>query len=1346
MNNNLHDFGSFSLLYVLIVSLILSISTAHAAAKPKLVLTKASWSAKKSQLLIKGAIKKGDLAAPIVIYDLNGRRLAEATGSPFTLTLSGQALASIPCSIRVESGNLESVKKVIGSPKSCLKAPTCQILSPLDADVIKANQSIVFEARANLKNKRAGSLKTEWDFAGGVMQTDAQRTNLHNENNLKTDAVFVRDNSRYRVRFIATDAKNRRCEDSVEVVVGTPPSGLPTKVAEQTKPELGNELAGILDDLVVLPVEEWSMQTYTDSKLAGPYYLPMRPPLSTLTAAVYRKTRLPELLGPEQIELFYSAASNPSDPVAVDSINSTSQNWPVGSLLAEANLQKGDLFEGWVSKLAPAGTPIEDLPVNKSFVYFVSQHLGSYDEAREDIADIGSALRNREKPWYEPALPGQPMPGLAAPYQQNAPQAFNLFAVNENRFKARALPMTDIDDQGRVNPYPLFRIEARLPGTESVSAGTDAVLSATRDLHCRECHEKGGVGAKASNLWTAEARATREHHVDELEQPRWFEEEANNLFDREYAAQLNILSLHDYYDTVHFLSEHHHDYRDQWSNGCRQCHYVPLLDGDSTLYWNPSPGSGSGTSGMGGSVGRESGRIIGMPFYDNAALMHAFHGKLTYNENKDDILRWPSGRFRRWEVELDGGPNPRPLFPVKDAAGKLLPMEDNCLKCHGGQREQAYRDRHYTAGMTCYQCHGDMLAQGRITAKTILNSDGLSHRVSWFEQPNCGSCHTGNANRGKDQSGGFFSAGVMSIAFDELDPSATPRQPNAKDPDQLRFASPLVDIQDSNAEFNSPRITVPSFRLGKDAHGNVNCAACHGAAHATWPNRDPSANDNVTALQLQGHSGTILECNVCHDKEAFKNEKDLDGGPYMGVPEGVLGGPHNLHPVNDPYWWKSNQGDVDNPDKAGYGGWHNNYASKPGAANEDQCASCHGNDHKGTRLSKTPVDRTFDFSRFDFKALKKIGFKKPVIKVAAGTEIGCDTCHSIATSCKLSPNPGCGSTQGREPPPANRLPVFTSTPVTEVIKGELYQSTATASDPDGDEVTIRLTSNPTLPGNPGEEYQGALQFEPSTGQLSANWVTPDKTIIQATQWRYTLTADDEHGGIVNQTVEVQLKCPTGLILGGTDCVAIRISSEQPAYGLDAGQVFSYQVIAEQGAGLPLNYALMGAPAGMSVDADGLIQFDTRQIVEDSDFNPELVVSDSLGHEVRQLLILTVCVSPQHYDDYQSRCVGPITITSAAPDQVGWAGLNSGDVFNYQVSATHQQDLPLTYSLIDAPLGMTIDPKGLMHWQTTNQSVGEYSPRIRVQDAHGGRTDQPFVLSVCGPLPRHWDSEQGICVD
>ncbi len=45
-------------------------------------------------------------------------------------------------------------------------------------------------------------------------------------------------------------------------------------------------------------------------------------------------------------------------------------------------------------------------------------------------------------------------------------------------------------------------------------------------------------------------------------------------------------------------------------------------------------------------------------------------------------------------------------------------------------------------------------------------------------------------------------------------------------------------------------------------HGNVRCAACHGSPHAVAPTEVEA--DNVQAIALQGHAGTIDTCTVCH--------------------------------------------------------------------------------------------------------------------------------------------------------------------------------------------------------------------------------------------------------------------------------------------------------------------------------------------------------------------------------------------------------------------------------------------------------------------------------------------------
>ena len=149
------------------------------------------------------------------------------------------------------------------------------------------------------------------------------------------------------------------------------------------------------------------------------------------------------------------------------------------------------------------------------------------------------------------------------------------------------------------------------------------------------------------------------------------------------------------------------------------------------------------------------------------------------------------------------------------------------------------------------------------------------------------------------------------------------------------------------------------YRNSLDNHAGIACEACHGSPHAIWPNRNLAANDNVPAIQLQGHAGTISECTVCHEPNSF--------------PNGTLEGPHGMHPVNDRNWIKS-KGDY----------YHEDFVSKNG---KDQCAACHGADHRGTRLSRVPVDRVLRDAEGKVRAT-----------VSKGDIIGCDLCHSLEKS------------------------------------------------------------------------------------------------------------------------------------------------------------------------------------------------------------------------------------------------------------------------------------------------------------------------------------------------------------
>ena len=144
----------------------------------------------------------------------------------------------------------------------------------------------------------------------------------------------------------------------------------------------------------------------------------------------------------------------------------------------------------------------------------------------------------------------------------------------------------------------------------------------------------------------------------------------------------------------------------------------------------------------------------------------------------------------------------------------------------------------------------------------------------------------------------------------------------------------------------SPRIE-KLYRLSK-GHGGVSCQNCHGGTHAEWPNPNPLANDNIAASQLQGHSGTLIECTTCH------------AAGSLGL---TLNGPHGMHPVNDANWTSH----------------HSDFAE----SRLDSCRTCHGLHGEGTVLSRVAAKRTLRASDDGTRT----------VTLQQGTPVRCDTCH-----------------------------------------------------------------------------------------------------------------------------------------------------------------------------------------------------------------------------------------------------------------------------------------------------------------------------------------------------------------
>ena len=89
---------------------------------------------------------------------------------------------------------------------------------------------------------------------------------------------------------------------------------------------------------------------------------------------------------------------------------------------------------------------------------------------------------------------------------------------------------------------------------------------------------------------------------------------------------------------------------------------------------------------------------------------------------------------------------------------------------------------------------------------------------------------------------------------------------------------------------------------------------------------------------------------------------------------------------------------------------------------------------------------------------------------------------------------------------------------------------------------------------------------------------------------------------------------------------------------------------------------------------------------------------------------------------------PPHITSAPP-----VTAETGIQYEYQALASDPNNDPLTFSLVPAPAGMTIDNvTGLVTWTPTDSQTGNHSVTVQVSDGRGGIDQQSFTIDVTTP--------------
>ncbi len=492
--------------------------------------------------------------------------------------------------------------------------------------------------------------------------------------------------------------------------------------------------------------------------------------------------------------------------------------------------------------------------------------------------------------------------GYKMPNAGFGPQALTPYDPTYKWFSATGIPLTNIDDNYNINSFPMMNIQALDKNSNNFLASLDIVVPSSSEMNCVSCHET----ASFANYATTFSDASPPRRIGpppgaNLLQPASFSINPNtNIRFRE-----NVLILHDALGSYGGLNPSypvyitaaypgHNSLWEAYQAGtpilCAKCHYSKALDL-----------AGTGPD-----------------------ALQADHLYLSRAMHKHHGTDWPM---------MDG----TYVIPIPGAyTTPSTPTE--CYYCHPGNDTQCLRSVMAVKGMSCQNCHGDLLAIGGFTPQLAaagfvdpylpnVNNPSLvvaltttgQQRRPWQDMPKCQSCHTGDALNH------LGTSLIGTQAYDPSDPANTPfiatNQRFAENPDTL-------------------------FRFS-NTHGGMACESCHGSPHAEWPARI-SCNDNITAFLIQGHTGEIAECGACH---------------LSGLPPG-LGGPHGLHNVNDLGWMSQ----------------HGVFLRQ----NPRSCKACHGTDLRGTVLSRAKDDRV----------LPRSAILGGEVIFTTGTEISCYACHA----------------------------------------------------------------------------------------------------------------------------------------------------------------------------------------------------------------------------------------------------------------------------------------------------------------------------------------------------------------
>lgn len=273
-----------------------------------------------------------------------------------------------------------------------------------------------------------------------------------------------------------------------------------------------------------------------------------------------------------------------------------------------------------------------------------------------------------------------------------------------------------------------------------------------------------------------------------------------------------------------------------------------------------------------------------------------------------------------------------------------------------------------------------------------------------------------------------------------------------------------------------------------------------------------------------------------------------------------------------------------------------------------------------------------------------------------------------------------------------------------IVVGE-RPTRVTLADADSAYVDVSYTHDVIAQDAESTTLTYALMNAPAgatTGRLS--WI-PAASAVGSHEFIVEVT--DEAGASTTATWSVEVSTATATVL------PLDVSLPRATAAVVA-DYFS-RIRATDQLGRPVSWSLSSGPIGLTVESDGTIEWTPS--------------SNQLGTQSVELAATTV-------DGNTETITFEIEVTGRplnAPPSIDSAPLLSvslGQRFKYDMIAPDSDRDVLAFTLLEAPIGMSVHPSlGHVRWTPARDQLGEHTVLLQVSDPLGATATQDFTLNV-----------------